>query len=129
MKSKLSVPRITVRVPLWLVQRCPWLVVKYAQAKWWVKWAALRLSVLMILPLLASCSSLGRPELQRSPVAPACSQRTPALDSGDPPSEADAWDPFAWAQAYVQAQWAIVDRDNKRAATADCLDKLARIKS
>jgi len=35
---------------------------------------------------------------------------------------------MAWAQAYVQAQWAIVDRDNKRAATADCLDQLARIK-
>ena len=34
----------------------------------------------------------------------------------------------AWAQAYVSAQWAIVDRDNKRAATADCLDEIARIR-
>jgi len=105
--------------------------VKYAQAKWWAKWVALRLSVLMILPLLASCSSLGKPELQRSNQAPSCNQRAPALDSGDPPAEADGSpnrDWMAWAQAYVQAQWAIVDRDNKRAATADCLDELARIK-
>jgi hypothetical protein len=35
---------------------------------------------------------------------------------------------MAWAQAYVVAQYAIVDRDNKRAATADCLDAIARIK-
>ncbi len=125
MKSNESVPHIIVRVPLWMAQHCPWLVVKYAQAKWWAKWVALRLSVLMILPLLASCSSLGKPELQRSNQAPSCNQRAPALDSGDPPESTD-W--MAWAQAYVQAQWAIVDRDNKRAATADCLDELARIK-
>ena len=77
---------------------------------------------------LASCSSLGRPERQQSPVAPACSQRTPALDSGDPPSGADVTDWMAWAKAYVVAQYAVVDRDNKRAATADCLDRLAEIK-
>lgn len=80
---------------------------------------------ILILMLLASCSSLGKPELQRSNQAPSCNQRAPALDSGDPPESTD-W--MAWAQAYVQAQWAIVDRDNKRAATADCLDELARIK-
>ncbi|UGL62909.1 hypothetical protein [Xanthomonas phage MYK3] len=32
---------------------------------------------------------------------------------------------MAWAKAYVVAQYAVVDRDNKRAATADCLDQLA----
>ncbi|QFR59586.1 hypothetical protein KEM14_gp27 [Xanthomonas virus phiXaf18] len=32
------------------------------------------------------------------------------------------------AKAYVVAQYAVVDRDNKRAATADCLDKLEEIK-
>jgi len=87
--------------------------------------------LLMALMLLASCSSLGKPELQRSNQAPSCNQRAPALDSGDPPAQADgspSLDWMAWAQAYVQAQWAIVDRDNKRAATADCLDQLARIK-
>lgn len=89
-------------------------------------WWALYLS--LILPLLASCSSLGKPERQPSPVAPACNQREPALDSGDPPSGADVTDWMAWAAAYVQAQYAVVDRDNKRAATADCLDKIARIK-
>lgn len=78
--------------------------------------------------LLASCSSLGKPERQPSPVAPACNQWTPALDSGDPPSGADVTDWMAWAKAYVVAQYAVVDRDNKRAATADCLDKLAEIK-
>ena len=81
-----------------------------------------------MLMLLASCSSLGKPERQPSPVAPACNQRTPALDSGDPPSGEDVTDWMAWAKAYVVAQYAVVDRDNKRAATADCLDKLAEIK-
>ncbi|AVO24072.1 hypothetical protein [Xanthomonas phage XPP8] len=82
----------------------------------------------VVATMLASCSSLGKPERQRAPVAPDCSQRAPALDSGDPPSGADATDWMAWARAYVIAQWAIVDRDNKRAATADCLDKLSGIK-
>ncbi len=87
---------------------------------------AIRQALLVAMLLaLASCSSLGKPELQRSNQAPSCNQRAPALDSGDPPESTD-W--MAWAQAYVQAQWAIVDRDNKRAATADCLDELARIK-
>lgn len=84
--------------------------------------------LLVAVMLLASCSSLGKPEQQPSPVAPACSQRTPALDSGDPPSGADVTDWMAWAKAYVVAQYAVVDRDNKRAATADCLDKLAELK-
>ena len=84
------------------------------------------LSVMTIV--LASCSSLGKPERQPSPVAPACNQREPALDSGDPPSGADVTDWMAWAAAYVQAQYAVVDRDNKRTATADCLDEIARIK-
>lgn len=89
-------------------------------AKWW--------GLGLTLMLLASCSSLGKPERQQSPVAPACSQRTPALDSGDPPSGADVTDWMAWAKAYVVAQYAVVDRDNKRAATADCLDRLTEIK-
>lgn len=84
----------------------------------------LLLCAVMIL-VLASCSSLGKPELQRSNQAPSCNQRAPALDSGDPPESTD-W--MAWAQWGVAAQWAIVDRDNKRATTADCLDQLARIK-
>jgi len=94
----------------------------------WFMWLARLTGCAMGLALgmlLASCSSLGKPELQRSNQAPSCNQRAPALDSGDPPESTD-W--MAWAQAYVQAQWAIVDRDNKRAATADCLDELARIK-
>lgn len=84
--------------------------------------------IAILAMLLASCSSLGKPERQQSPVAPACSQRTPALDSGDPPSGADVTDWMAWAAWGVRSQYAIVDRDNKRAATADCLDKLAEIK-
>ncbi len=89
-------------------------------------WAAMVIGFLiMTVMLLASCSSLGKPELQRSSQAPSCNQRAPALDSGDPPESTD-W--MAWAQWGVAAQWAIVDRDNKRAATADCLDQLARIK-
>lgn len=94
----------------------------------WLQRIVAALAVLVVLMLLASCSSLGKPERQQSPVAPACSQRTPALDSGDPPSGADVTDWMAWAKAYVVAQYAVVDRDNKRAATADCLDKLAEIK-
>lgn len=89
-------------------------------AKWW--------GLGLTLMLLASCSSLGKPERQPSPVAPSCNQREPARDSGDPPSGADVTDWMAWAQAYVVAQYAVVDRDNKRAATADCLDEIARIK-
>lgn len=89
-----------------------------------------RLAARALLPwtliLLASCSSLGKPERQPSPAAPACNQREPARDSGDPPSGAAVFDWMAWAQAYTAAQWAIVDRDNKRAATADCLDDVAR---
>lgn len=65
---------------------------------------------------------------QRSPVAPACNQREPGLDSGEPPSGADVTDWMAWAKAYVIAQYAVADRDNKRSATADCLDEIARIK-
>ncbi|QFR59545.1 hypothetical protein KEM14_gp29 [Xanthomonas virus phiXaf18] len=93
-----------------------------------VKVAAVLLVLFCLTMLLASCSSLGKPERQPSPVAPACSQRAPALDSGDPPSGADVTDWMAWAAWGVRSQWAIVDRDNKRAATADCLDKLAEIK-
>lgn len=78
-----------------------------------------------ILVLLASCSSLGKPEQQRSSQPPACEQRTAALDGGDPPASTD-W--MEWAQAWVKATYAIVDRDNKRAATADCLDAISRIK-
>lgn len=79
----------------------------------------------LIAMLLASCSSLGKPERQLSNQPPSCNQREPALDSGDPPESTD-W--MEWAQAYVRAQWAVVDRDNKRAATADCLDDISRIK-
>lgn len=85
------------------------------------------LATLLVIAL-ASCNSLGKPEQQRSNLAPSCNQREPALDSGDPPTEVHATDWMAWAQAYVRAQWAVVDRDNKRAATADCLDEIARIK-
>lgn len=89
---------------------------------------ALRTMLLTLLAMLsASCSSLGKPERQPSPVAPDCKQRAPARDSGDPPAGAEVYDWMAWARAYVVAQWAIVDRDNKRAATADCLDATARI--
>lgn len=93
-----------------------------------VRTVAALVLIAILAMLLASCSSLGKPERQPSPVAPACNQRTPALDSGDPPSGADVTDWMAWAKAYVVAQYAVVDRDNKRAATADCLDKLAEIK-
>lgn len=114
MKSKLfaSVLEILEReqLPAW------WL--------WMCRLLGLALGICLAM-LLASCSSLGKPEQQRSNQAPSCNQRAPALDSGDPPESTD-W--MAWAQAYVQAQWAIVDRDKKRAATADCLDELARVK-
>lgn len=76
---------------------------------------------------LASCNSLGKPEQLRSNLAPACNQREPARDSGDPPAGADVTDWQAWAQAWVAATWAVVDLNNKRAATADCLDDVARI--
>ena len=66
--------------------------------------------------------------MQRAPAAPDCNQRTPARDSAPPPDGPAVLDWRAWAQAYVSAQWAIVDRDNKRAATADCLDEIARIR-
>ena len=89
----------------------------------------LRLLILLMLSaLLASCSSLGKPEQQPSNRPPACNQREPALDSGDPPDGSAVYDWMAWAEAYVRAQYAVVDRDNKRAATADCLDDLSRIK-
>lgn len=93
-----------------------------------VKIVAALLALWILAMLLASCSSLGKPERQQSPVAPACNQREPGLDSGDPPAGADSTDWMAWAKAYVVAQYAVVDRDNKRAATADCLDEIARIK-
>lgn len=83
-------------------------------------------ATVLTIPLqLASCSSLGKPERQPSPVAPSCNQREPAIDSGEVPTGEAETDWMAWALAYVQAQWAVVDRDNKRAATADCLDQLA----
>lgn len=104
------------------VLTCPWLVHRRPFLR------PLLLILVSILVLLASCSSLGKPERQPSPAAPACNQREPARDSADPPDGAAATDWMAWAQAYVASQWAIVDRDNKRAATADCLDELARIK-
>lgn len=92
-------------------------------------WTHLRLLVLLLIPaMLASCSSLRKPEQQPAPAAPACNQRESARDSGDPPAGADVYDWRAWARAYVVAQWAVVDRDNKRTATADCLDNIARIK-
>lgn len=86
-------------------------------------WRVLLLSAM--LAVLASCSSLGRPERQPSNRAPACNQREPARDSAPPPEGLAVFDWTAWAQAYVASQWAIVDRDNKRAATADCLDRIA----
>lgn len=81
--------------------------------------------LLAIMGALASCSSLGKLEQKPSGQPPACNQREPGLDSGDPPDSTD-W--MAWARAYVVAQYAVVDRDNKRAATADCLDDIAGIK-
>ncbi len=95
------------------------------EAKTWATLLSGSVLALMLSALLASCSSLGKPELQRSNQAPSCNQRGPAVDSGDPPESTD-W--MAWAAAYVVAQYAVADRDNKRAATADCLDQLARIK-
>lgn len=94
---------------------------------WWKALLPVALLLVMIA-VLASCNSLGKPERQQSPVPAACNQREPALDSGDPPSGSDVTDWMAWAKAYVIAQYAIVDRDNKRAATADCLDQLSGIK-
>lgn len=104
--------------------------VPYAVRRLWAVLNQLRrfLFTSCLMMLLASCSSLGKPERLPSPAAPNCNQREPARDSGDPPSGADVTDWMAWAQAYVVAQYAVVDRDNKRAATADCLDELARIK-
>lgn len=88
-----------------------------------------RASTLLIgamLIALVSCSSLRKPEQQPSTLAPDCKQRAPGIDSGDPPTGADVLDWMAWARAYIVAQYAVADRDNKRAATADCLDKMQR---
>lgn len=98
----------------------------------WIRHGQTRLLVLCLtLLVLASCSSLGKPEQQRSNLAPSCNQRSPAIDSSDPPTDSaggPSTDWMAWAAAYVSSQWAIVDRDNKRAATADCLDSIAKVK-
>lgn len=110
-------PESVLRIPLWVA------ILSHRSR------ALLRLLLAScLLMTLASCSSLGKPEQQPSHLPPACNQREPALDSGEPPSGAAILDWRAWAQAYVQAQYANADRDNKRAATADCLDKIAKIK-
>lgn len=86
-------------------------------------WQAL-LSLMLVITL-ASCGSLSKQKpLPPAPVA-SCGERVAAIDPGSPP---DSEDYRQWAAAYVRAVWAWVDVTNKRAATADCIDKNRAIK-
>ena len=80
----------------------------------------LRLALLcMALPILASCASRGKPISVPSPPIAGCSERAIALTPPPPP---DSDDYRRWAKAYVGAVGAYEDSENKRDATADCLD-------
>lgn len=83
------------------------------------------LSFRRVLPLLAlltltSCASRGKPIAVPSPPIAGCSERAIALTPPPPPNSDDY---RQWAKAYVGAVGAYEDSENKRAATADCLDR------
>lgn len=80
----------------------------------------LRLSLLLLALLtLTSCASRGKPIAVPSVPIAGCSERAIALTPPPPP---DSDDYRRWVKAYVGAVGAYEDSENKRAATADCLD-------
>lgn len=78
------------------------------------------LLTLILLLLLTSCAWLGKRTTARYVPPAGCSERAIAQRPPDPPTVAD-W--RKWAAAYVGALGAYEDSENKRAATADCLDQ------
>lgn len=81
--------------------------------------ASKRCLLLLALLTLTSCMSLGKPTLARSVPQGGCSERAAAMTPPPPPDSTD-W--RLWALAYVGAVNADTDSENKRRATADCLD-------
>lgn len=75
--------------------------------------------LLLALLMLTSCASRGKPIAVPSPPIAGCSERAIALTPPPPP---DSDDYRLWARAYTGAVGAYEDSENKRAATADCLD-------
>lgn len=82
----------------------------------------MRLILALAVLMIPACASLRKPT--NAPFVPpaGCSERAPALLPPPPPSGASAKDWEAWRKAYVGALNAYTDSENKRAATADCLD-------
>ncbi len=78
------------------------------------------LLILTLLLMLPSCASLKKPTPARFVPPAGCSERAIALRPPAPPTTTD-W--RGWAAAYVGALGAFEDSENKRAATADCLDQ------
>ena len=81
--------------------------------------ASKRSLALLALLTLTSCASLGKPTLARSVPPAGCSERAAAMTPPGPPAT-DDW--RLWALAYTGAVNAFTDSENKRRATADCLD-------
>ena len=75
---------------------------------------------LMALLTLTSCGLL--PTRTSAPFVPpaGCSERAVALKPPPPPNSRDY---RKWADAYTGAVGAYEDSENKRAATADCMDE------
>lgn len=81
---------------------------------------ALKLTPLLLALLtLTSCASRGKPISVPSVPIAGCSERAIALTPPPPPNTTDY---RPWAKAYVGAVGAYEDSENKRGATADCLD-------
>ena len=78
------------------------------------------LGLLLVLLTLTSCASLGKPTLARSVPQAGCSERAAAMTPPAPPSTNNY---LLWALAYTGAVNAYTDSENKRRATADCLDE------
>lgn len=78
------------------------------------------LLTLILLLLLTSCAWLGKRTTARYVPPAGCSERAIALRPPAPPNDRD-W--VKWSAAYVGAAGAYEDSENKRAATADCLDQ------
>ena len=74
---------------------------------------------LLAMLTLTSCASRGMHTLARSAPPAGCSERSAAMT---PPAPPDSSDYRLWAGAYVGAVNAYTDSENKRRATADCLD-------